>query len=208
MNRHQGVSRARAVAFSLALATFVLAPAARAASGIIVQAPPLAANAAVEVFFSPGAGTEQAITAAILDASKRVWIVGYYFTSAPIARALHEAHARGVDVRVVLDRSQATSRYSSATYFYNQRVPVSINSRYPILHHKFLVIDADTVGFGSMNFTRSGAQKNAENFNLFRRWPKLAETYASEYQRLEKEADAYRPGMVFERAAPAAEGMQ
>lgn len=176
-----------------------------AANAITVQTPPLTANAAVEVFFSPGANTDQAIAAAILGAKKRVWIVGYYFTSAPIAKALHEVFKRGVDVRIVLDRSQATAKYSSATYFHNQGVPLKINARYPILHHKFLVIDADSVGFGSMNFTKSGAQKNADNFNMFRRWPKLAETYAKEFQRLENEAETYRPGMVFDQPEPASE---
>ena len=183
----------------------LLAAPSWAANAITVQTPPLSANAAVEVFFSPGANTDQAIAAAILGAKKRVWIVGYYFTSAPIARALHEAFKRGVDVRVVLDRSQATAKYSSATYFHNQGVPLKINSRYPILHHKFLVIDADSVGFGSMNFTKAGAQKNAENFNLFRRWPKLAQTYAKEFQRLADESETYRPGMVLDQAEPVSE---
>jgi len=96
----------------------------------------------------PGASTDQAIAAAILAAKKRVWIAGYYFTPAPIAKALHEAHERHVDVRVVLDRSQATVKYSSATYLHNQGVRLKINSCYPILHHKFLVIDSDIVGFG------------------------------------------------------------
>ena len=36
----------------------------------------------------------------------------YSFTSAPIAKALVEAHKRGVDVRVILDKSQRTEKYS------------------------------------------------------------------------------------------------
>ena len=194
---------ARLIACGL-LAAAIAAPAI-GANAITVPTPPLTTNAAVEVFFSPGANTDQAIAAAILAAKKRVWIVGYYFTSAPIAKALHQAHERDIDVRVVLDRSQATAKYSSATYFHNQGVPLKINSRYPILHHKFIVIDGDMVGFGSMNFTKSGAQQNAENFNLFRRWPKLADTYAKEFQRLERESETYRPGMSFDQPAPASE---
>lgn len=143
------------------------------------------------------------MVASIAGSVKRVWIAGYYFTSTPIAKALHQAHERRVDVRVVLDRSQATQKYSSASYFYNQGVPVKINARYPVMHHKFLVIDSDVVGFGSMNFTRSGSNQNAENFNLFRRWPALAETYASEFSRLERESEPYRPGMSFNEPAAA-----
>ena len=104
-------------------------------------------------------------------------------------------------MRVVLDRSQASLKYSSATYFHNQGVPIKINAKYPVMHHKFVVIDSDIVGFGSMNFTKAGAQSNAENFNMFRRWPKLAEAYAREFTRLEGESAVYKPGVVFDTPA-------
>lgn len=179
------------------------------AQAATVPLPPPSANAGVEVFFSPGANTDQAIASAILSAKKRVWLVGYYFTSTTIAKALHEIHKRdGVDVRIILDRSQATAKYSSATYFHNQGVPLKINARYPILHQKFFVIDSDIVGFGSMNFTKAGARENAENFNIFRRWSRLAETYAKEFSRLDAESVAYRPGMTFDQADAGIEGRE
>ena len=37
-----------------------------------IATPPTVSNAAVDVFFSPGANTDQAIAAAILSATKRV----------------------------------------------------------------------------------------------------------------------------------------
>lgn len=194
------VRRAQACVALAAIATFAafIAPAtAQTAGGIVVPLPPAAARATAEVFFSPDGRTDQAIASAIGAARQRVWVAGYYFTSSVIAKALSAAHARNVDVRVVLDRSQATLKYSSATFFHNQAVPLWINSRYPVMHHKFVLIDADAVGFGSMNFTRAGAQQNAENFNLFRRWPQLAGLYAKEFKRLEDESEPYRPGMAF-----------
>lgn len=166
-----------------------------------VPFPPASADATVDVFFSPGGRTDHVIVDTIDTAHGRVWIAGYYFTSSSIAQALGRAWRRGVDVRVVLDRSQATLGYSSATYFHNQGVPLWINARYPVMHHKFLVVDDGTVGFGSMNFTRAGAQHNAENFNLFRNWTALASTYAREFDRLRDESARYVPGMVFEGRA-------
>ena len=168
------------------------------AAGIDIALPPPASGASVQVFFSPDAETDRAVARAIADARQRVWVAGYFFTSSILAKALDQAKARGLDVRVLLDRSQVTLRYSSATYFHNKGVPLWINARYPVMHHKFVLIDADTVGFGSMNFTRAGAQQNAENFNLFRRWPQLASTYAKEFERLQRESERYRPGMVFD----------
>lgn len=172
--------------------------------GLAVALPAPASGATAEVFFSPGAETDRAIAQAVDAARRRVWIAGYFFTSPVIAKAVDRAHARGLDVRVLLDSSQATLRYSSATYFHNQGVPLWIDARYPVMHHKFLLIDTGTVGFGSMNFTRAGAQQNAENFNLFRRWPQLAATYAQEFERLQNESERYRPGMRFDTPGGAA----
>lgn len=185
---------------TLACALALLAvPATHArATAAVLPLPAPSAGAQVQVFFSPDDGTDRAIALAMAQARQRVWVAGYYFTSSILAKALDQAHERGLDVRVVLDRSQVSQRYSSATYFHNHGVPLWINARYPVMHHKFVVIDQDTVGFGSMNFTRAGAQQNAENFNLFRRWPQLVGTYAAEFQRLQKESVTYRPGMVFD----------
>ena len=174
-------------------------PALTPSTGIAVPMPAASARATASVFFSPGADTDRAIAATIAEARQRVWIAGYYFTSSVVAKALDQARARGIDVRVVLDRSQATLKYSSATYFHNRGVPLWINARYPVMHHKFLIVDGGTVAFGSMNFTRAGTQQNAENFNLFKRWPTLVGTYAREFDRLLKESERYRPGMASDR---------
>ncbi len=175
-----------------------IAASAAPATTTTVPLPPPTAHATVDVFFSPGAGTDEMLVDLIGTARTRVWIAGYYFTSSSIARALEQAFQRGIDVRVVLDRSQATLTHSSATYFHNRGVPLWIDARYPVMHHKFLVVDEGTVGFGSMNFTRAGARHNAENFNLFRHWTALAGTYAREFERLRQESMRYVPGMVFE----------
>jgi len=115
-----------------------------------IATPPTASNAAVEVFFSPGSNVDQALAAAILSAGCEEACMARRLCLHVRAdrEALHEASERKIDVRVVLDQSQATAKYSSATYFHNQGVPLRINARYPIMHHKFLVIDDDMVGFG------------------------------------------------------------
>ena len=45
------------------------------------------------------------------------------FISASIAKALIDAHKRGVKVTVVLDRSQRGERYTSATFVANAGIP-------------------------------------------------------------------------------------
>ena len=195
----------RGTTLACAWALLAVSAAPAHATPTVVPLPAPSTGAQVQVFFSPDDGTDRAIAQALAQARQRVWIAGYFFTSSIIAKAVDQAHERGLDVRVVLDRSQVSQRYSSATYFHNHGVPLLINARYPVMHHKFVVIDQDTVGFGSMNFTRAGAQQNAENFNLFRRWPQLVGTYADEFQRLQRESARYRPGMVFDTQGQAEE---
>jgi phosphatidylserine/phosphatidylglycerophosphate/cardiolipin synthase-like enzyme len=44
---------------------------------------------------------------------KSLLIQAYSFTSAPIAKAIIDAKKRGVDVKIILDKSQFSQKYSS-----------------------------------------------------------------------------------------------
>jgi phosphatidylserine/phosphatidylglycerophosphate/cardiolipin synthase-like enzyme len=147
-------------------------------------------GATVDTYFSPNGGAGAAAARFIDGATHRVYLAGYGFTNRDIAAALHRAHERGVRVRVVLDRSNATAHYSGATYLANAGVDVRIDYRYPIMHHKFIVSDTN-VAFGSMNFTQAGDAKNAENFNIFHGAPQLTEVYVAEFRRLFEESKPY-----------------
>ena len=69
-------------------------------------------SATYEVAFSPSKQSEDAILRFIMEAKKSVHVAAYSFTSKEIAQALLDAKARGVDVRVVVDKSQASGKYS------------------------------------------------------------------------------------------------
>ena len=70
----------------------------------------------IEVFFSPHGGCTDAIVNALDKAKTSVLVQAYSFTSAPIAKAVVDAHKRGVKVNVILDKSQKTAAYSSADF--------------------------------------------------------------------------------------------
>ena len=65
----------------------------------------------VEVHFSPKGGCTDAVVAELDSAKTSVLVQAYSFTSARIAKALVEAHKRGVQVQAVLDKSQRTEKY-------------------------------------------------------------------------------------------------
>ena len=74
----------------------------------------VAGKSEIEVYFSPNGGCTEAVVRELGKAQKTVYVQAYSFTSKPIAQALVDAHKRGVDVQVVLDKSQRTEKYSRA----------------------------------------------------------------------------------------------
>ena len=90
----------------------------------------------------------------------------YSFTSAPIAKALVDAHKRGVKVLAVLDKSNETDKYSAATFLSDAGMPPLIDNQHAIAHNKVMVIDSTTLLTGSFNFTKAAEEKNAENASI------------------------------------------
>jgi len=108
-----------------------------------------------EVYFSPHGGATDAVIRELNKAKSTILVQAYSFTSAPIAKALLNAHKRGVKVDVILDKSQSTKQYSSATFLYNQGIPVKIDAQRAIAHNKVMIIDGETVITGSFDFTKA-----------------------------------------------------
>ncbi len=125
-------------------------------------------NTPVEVHFSPHGGCTAAIVDNLTNAKSEILVQAYSFTSAPIAKALVDAHKRGVKVEVILDKSQRTEKYTSATFLANMRIPVYIDAKHAIAHNKIIIIDRETVITGSFNFTKNAEEKNAENLIIIK----------------------------------------
>lgn len=134
--------------------------------------------------FSPDRGSLELVLESIRSARTEILVAAYSFTSKPIAEALLAAAQRGILVRVVADAKSNGGRYSAVTFLVNQGVPVRLNGRYAIFHHKFLVVDRSNLEVGSFNYSEAAAQKNAENVLLIRNAPALAAIYAVEWERL------------------------
>lgn len=146
-------------------------------------APATGSMGQVEAAFSPG-GAQSLVIREIGAATSSIDMAAYSFTSAPIAKALVAAHRRGVRVRAVLDKSQLAERYTGGTFLVNAGIEVRIDSRYAIMHNKFMVIDGQTVQTGSFNYTKSAQDRNAENVLVLRGSPGIVRAYSAEWSRL------------------------
>ncbi|MGO9139695.1 MAG: phospholipase D family protein [Syntrophales bacterium] len=123
-------------------------------------------NTSTEVYFTPNGGCTDAIEREIGKAKNEVLVQASSFTSAPIARALTNAHKQGIKVKAILDKSQRSERYTSATYLKNAGIPVYIDSVHAIAHSKIMIIDRETVITGSFNFTRAAEKLQARGCKL------------------------------------------
>lgn len=94
-------------------------------------------------------------------------------------------------MRVILDKSQRTEKYTGATFLANGGVPVLIDDKHAIAHNKVMVLDEETVITGSFNFTRSAQERNAENL-LVLSDKVLAARYTENWHKHEAHSKHYR----------------
>lgn len=129
--------------------------------------PSLAASqpmpALVSVCFVPGEACGRQIAAEIGAARSEIRVQAYGFNAPPILSALADASARGVDVAVILDKSDERRLCEQDAGLIAAHVPLWIDHLPGIAHNKIIVIDRHIVIGGSYNFTRSAERRNAEN---------------------------------------------
>jgi phosphatidylserine/phosphatidylglycerophosphate/cardiolipin synthase-like enzyme len=146
----------------------------------------------LQVYFSPKGGCEDAIMEEIPDARQTIRVQAYGFTNKDIAAALRDAKRRGVDVEVVLDKSNETAQYSAATFTSNAGIATYIDAKHAIAHNKIMVVDGATVITGSFNFTNAAETRNAENVLIIKNAPDLVRQYEQNYEEHKAHSHIYK----------------
>jgi phosphatidylserine/phosphatidylglycerophosphate/cardiolipin synthase-like enzyme len=149
----------------------------------------LASAHAVEpqVYFSRVDPVAKILTREIDAAQKSVHVLIYSLTDDDVANALVRAAGRGVDVRVVMDRSQTAEKHSLNEFLTKKlgakRVIERTGKGRGIMHEKMAVYDGLTVTLGSYNWTDNARDSNWENLIILRD-AQLASRCESEFQRV------------------------
>ena len=141
-----------------------------------------APDATLEALFTPGDAIDARLAALIEGAQQEVLVNAFSFTSRRIARALAAAHARGVRVELVADRTQALELPGSAVpALVRDGVSVWLDGNFAAAHNKVMIIDESTLITGSFNFTVAAQKHNAENLLLISGKPELIRAYRSNW---------------------------
>jgi cardiolipin synthase len=136
----------------------------------------------------------------IREARKRVWVIMYdarvykagtHNPTAEIYSALSSAQVRGLDVRVILEKSGFndelnTTNAQTAQLLSNEKVPVRWDNESVITHAK-LVISDDKVITGSSNWNARSLRVNNE-VNALVAIPVLTNYFASYFEKLWQES--------------------
>lgn len=99
----------------------------------------------------------------IEGAKKYIYIPAFLVTHDEMATALINAKQRGVDVKLIIDATNAYSSRSKVKMLRSAGIPVKIENYAGKIHSKSIIIDDKYIIVGSMNFSKSGENKNDEN---------------------------------------------
>jgi phospholipase D len=122
----------------------------------------------IDLCFTPPSNCASLITDVIDRAKKTIYMQAYGLTHPEIINSLIKAKERGVEVRVLLDRSNLTQKYSKVRELKEVGIEVGIDMVPGIAHNKIIIADNYITVTGSFNFTVSAAKRNVENVLIIR----------------------------------------
>ncbi len=146
----------------------------------------------VEVFFSPNGGAKAKIITEIEEAQQEIKMLAYLLTDEQIANALINAHKRGVDVQVILDKKMKKDKHSQAVPLAIAEIPTYIDSEHSTAHNKIIIIDGNKVLTGSYNYVPKAESANTENLLVITSEP-LNKQYKEEFAKHLPHAEKVEP---------------
>ena len=137
----------------------------------------------VEAYFCPIDDCAGAVERKIARANSSIFFAAYSFTHPDIANEIILKESEGVSVSGVFEKSMAGTSYSKHALMAANGVSVRLETSGRLMHHKFFVIDNETVITGSFNPTANAAEKNDENLLIIKN-KNLATAYYKEFSRI------------------------
>lgn len=142
-----------------------------------------ASVAASQAYFSPGEACLMAVLLQLERSRKTADICVFTITDDRIARAILDAHSRGVEVRIITDNDKQYDGGSDVGRLRGAGIALKVDETEHHMHHKFAVLDGATLLNGSYNWTRSAGAFNDENLVVTSE-PKLVQAFLRQFNAL------------------------
>ncbi len=117
---------------------------------------------AYEVYFCPEDACSSQIIRQIDKSQSYVYVAMYSFTLDSLADALIRAKNRGVEVKVVIEKSQV-GKGSEYERLKNAGIDVRLDRNPDYMHNKFMIVDGKIITTGSFNWSKHADTANDEN---------------------------------------------
>jgi len=117
----------------------------------------------IENYFAPEADIAPTLAALINDADQEILFMAFSFTQEDVGEAMLDRAKAGIEVRGVFETTGSDTDFSYYPIMISEGLQVRQDGNPRIMHHKVIIIDRDTVVFGSYNFSGSANDSNDEN---------------------------------------------
>ncbi|CAE7200377.1 unnamed protein product [Symbiodinium pilosum] len=156
--------------------------------GNVAKAPPAEFDGNVAALFFPESQMQNVglILTELQGARSSIEIAIFTLTLDTLTDTLLKKHQQGLRVRIITDNRQAAVPGADAQRLHQAGLEVRTDKSWYAMHHKFAVIDKQTLINGSFNWTAQATKGNQEDAIIFR--------WAASHERLPKVA-----GLVWER---------
>jgi len=124
----------------------------------------LLGNSIVSVYFSPQNNIINTVLIPLINEAKSyIYLPMFVITHKKVSQALADAVSRGVDVRIILDATNAGNKYTTHELLRKANVLVKTENFAGKMHSKAIIIDDKYLITGSMNLSKRGNNINDEN---------------------------------------------
>jgi len=148
----------------------------------------------IQVLFSPEDHVVNNLIALVNDAKASIRFLAFSFTDYPLAKAMIDRAAAGVDVQGVYETFTSTGLSAELRTFWCAGVPIRQDGNSSFLHDKIIVIDNSIVVTGSLNYSSNADDSNEENVVILDN-AEIAALYLQEFEKLWNQAQDVEAGV-------------
>ena len=149
----------------------------------------------LQILFSAEDHAISNLIALVNDAQVNIRFLAFSFTDYPLAKAMIDRYAAGVDVKGIYETFGSTSTGSEMKTFWCAQVPARQDGNPSFLHDKIIIIDNRIVVTGSLNYSSNADDSNEENVVILDN-PAIAALYLQEFEKLWNQTHDLEAGTV------------
>ncbi|HKJ38926.1 MAG TPA: phospholipase D-like domain-containing protein [Anaerolineales bacterium] len=141
-------------------------------------------GSAIQVIFtSEDHAIEESIVPLLNSAETSIRFLAFSFTDYPMAKAMIDRAAVGVDVAGVFEKVGSSTDSAELRTLFCANVPARRDGNGGFMHNKFIIVDERYVATGSLNYSTNAETSNDENVIIIDN-PDIARLYMQEFERV------------------------